>query len=194
MVNYRLFLAKYNRIKTDRLKLRPINMLDAEDIYEYSSRASNTYYVYPKHRSIDDTEFSIANHFMASPLGKYGIELKEEEKLIGTIDIRIQAEKRSAEIGYILNEDYQRKGLGKEAAEAILVLAFEILELEKITASCQSENKASEALMVSLGMKKESELRNHEIGKHGKWVNQLQYGILHKEYLQQKDFKMVSFN
>lgn len=182
MENYHLYLAKNNVIKTERLKLRPIVMKDAEDIYEYSSSNRNTYYVYPRHHTISDSEFIIANYFMSEPLGKYGIELQKNKKLIGTIDLRIQAKNRSAEIGYIINERYQRKSYGKEAAKAILAFAFEKLKLEKVTANCQSQNKASESLMLSLGMKKEGELRNHEIWKNGNWVNLLQYGILHEEY------------
>lgn len=161
-------------------------MADAEDIYEYSSSAHNSYFVYPRHRSIEDTKFSIANYFMAAPLGKYGIELKEENKLIGTIDLRLEANRSSGEIGYILNENYQRQGYAKEAAQTILSFAFTILELQKVTATCQSQNKASEGLMKALGMKKEGQLRNYEVWKNGEWVDLLQYGMLRQEYFEQE--------
>lgn len=160
-------------------------MADAEDIYEYSSSARNTYFVYPRHRMIEDTKFSIANYFMNQPLGKYGIELKAGQKLIGTIDLRVDAKRRSAEIGYVLNENYQGLGYGTEAAEILLSLAFAVLGLQKVTATCQSSNRASEALMLRLGMKKEGELREYELWKNGEWVNLLQYGILREEYFDQ---------
>lgn len=187
MENYRLYLAKNNVIESKRLTLRPIDMKDAENIFDYSSSANNTYYVYPKHRTIEDTEFSIANYFMANPLGKYGIELKKERKLIGTIDLRIQAKRRSAELGYILNEKYQGKGYATEAVKMILDMAFERLELKKVSATCQSENKDSEALMIRVGMKKEGELRDYELWKDGNWVNLLQYGIIREEYFENLD-------
>lgn len=161
-------------------------MDDAEDIYEYSSSARNTYFVYPRHRTIEDTKFSIANYFMAQPLGKYGIELKSENKLIGTIDLRLQAKRRSGEIGYILNEKYQGQGYGTEAAAAVLSFAFTVLDLQKVTATCQSGNRASEALMLRLGMQKEGVLREYELWKNGEWVDQLQYGILREEYFRQE--------
>lgn len=161
-------------------------MADAEDIYEYSSSAENTYFVYPRHRKLDDTKFAIANYFMAKPLGKYGIELKDEKKLIGTIDLRLQATRMSGEIGYILNEKYQGQGYGREAAQTILSFAFTILELHKVTANCQSQNRPSESLMQAIGMKKEGCLRAHEIWKNGEWVDLLQYGILRKEYFEQE--------
>ena len=161
-------------------------MADAEDIFEYSSSVSNTYYVYPRHRTIDDTKFSIANYFMRTPLGKYGIELKEEQKLIGTIDLRLEPNRRTGEIGYVLNQNYHRQGYGSEAAETLLSFAFDILELQKVTATCQKGNRASEALLLGLGMKKEGELRDYELWKNGEWVNLLQYGILRAEYYDQE--------
>ncbi len=182
MENYRIFLAKYREIETKRLKLRPIDLKDIEDVFDYSSDAKNTYYVYPKHRTRDDTIFSIVNYFMNEPLGKYGIELKEEGRLIGSIDIRIKPTKLSAEIGYILNKDYQGQGYVTEAAHAILDLAFEVLELEKVYATSDTRNTPSEAVMIRLGMKKEGELRHYELWKNGEWIDLLQYSILREEY------------
>lgn len=173
-------------IETKRLILRRITLADAEDMYEYASDADNTYYVFPTHTSLDDTRFSIANYFMADPLGKFGIELKEEQKMIGSIDIRVDAKRQSGEIGYILNKNYQGNGYVTEAAQALMKFAFEVLELEKVTATCNSENNASEAVMIRLGMQKEGELRNHEIWKNGEWINLLQYGILREEYFENK--------
>lgn len=173
-------------IETKRLRLRPVTLADAADMFEYASDADNTYFVFPQHTTIDDTRFSIANYFMNEPLGKFGIELKDEGKLIGTIDIRVDARKQSAEIGYALNARYQRKGFATEAAFAVMKFGFETLELEKVHATCNKENIASEAVMKKLGMQKEGELRHHELWKNGEWINLLQYGILRHEYFENK--------
>lgn len=183
MENYRIFLAEHRKLETNRLRLRPIDLKDTEDMFEYSSDVENTYYIYPAHLTLADTRFSIANYFMSEPLGKYGIELKEEGKLIGTIDLRIKPVQQSAEIGYVLNPAYQGKGYATEAAQAILAFAFDVLELEKVSATCNSENVESESLMLRLGMKKEGELRHHQVWKAGEWINLLQYAILREEYL-----------
>lgn len=186
MENYRIYLAEYRKLETNRLSLRPIDLKDTEDMFEYSSDVENTYYIYPTHLTPKDTKFSIANYFMSEPLGKYGVELKEQGKLIGTIDLRIKPVQLSAEIGYVLSPSYQGKGYATEAAQAILDFAFEVLELEKVTATCNSENIESEALMLRLGMKKEGELRHHQIWKGGEWINLLQYGILRDEYISKR--------
>lgn len=182
MENYRIFLAEHRTLETDRLILRPIDLEDTEDMFVFSSNVENTYYIYPTHLTLDDTRFSIANYFMSEPLGKYGIELKEAGKLIGTIDLRIKPAQLSAEIGYVLSHDYQGKGYATEAAQAILDFAFRVLELEKVSATCNSENVESEALMLRLGMKKEGELRRYQVWKTGEWINLLHYGILRAEY------------
>lgn len=182
MDNIKLFLAVNEIIETDRLKLRPVTLEDAEDMYEYASDDENTYYVFNTHGSIDDTRFSIANYFIAEPLGKFGIELKEEKKLIGTCDLRVDPKRFSAEIGYALNNKYANNGYTTEAAQRMIKLAFETLELEKVWATCDKTNKASEAVMKKLGMQKEGEFRHHERWKKGEWMDLLQYAILRDEY------------
>ncbi len=186
MDNLILFLAVNQRLETERLRLRPVKLEDAEDMFEYASVEDNTYFVFPAHESIEDTQHAIANYFIASPLGKFGIELKTEEKFIGTIDIRVDMKKSKAEIGYILNQTYSKKGYATEAAAAMVEFAFETLELEKVTASCDARNTASEAVMKRLGMKKEGVSRHHEIWKNGEWVDMLFYGLLREEYFELK--------
>lgn len=184
MDNLTLFLAVNARLETERLFLRPVRLEDAEDMFEYASKEDNTYYVFPRHTTIDDTRYSIANYFMANPLGKFGIVLKENKKLIGTADIRVDMKKSRAEIGYVLNQTYSKRGYATEAASTLVKFVFETLELEKITATCDARNTASEALMKRLGMTKEGHSRKHEIWKNGEWVDMLYYGLLKEEYKQ----------
>lgn len=185
MDNLNLFLAVNARLETERLLLRPVTLEDAEDMFEYGSKEDNTYFVFPRHTTIDDTLHSIANYFMASPLGKFGIELKENKKLIGTADIRVDMKKSRAELGYVLNQEYTKQGYATEAAARLVEFAFETLELQKVTATCDARNVSSKAVMKRLGMKEEGHSRNHELWKNGEWMDMLYYGILKEEY---KDF------
>ena len=184
MQNYNLYLARNQKIETERLILRPITLADAEDLYEYASNKDTTYFVtFNPYDSIDDAYFSIANFFMANPLGKYAIELKEEHKMIGTIDLfNINPEKQSAEMGYILNPKYHRKGYMTEAGKALLDLGFNTLELEKIYAMCDSRNDASSGVMKKLGMTQEATRSHHSLDKEGNWMDMLEFAILKEEY------------
>lgn len=184
MDNLKLFLAVNERLETERLVLRPVKLADAEDMYEYASDKETTYYVFETHQSLDDTRHSIATYFLANPLGKFGLELKKEQKLIGTMDIRVDMKKSKGEIGYVLNGKYMKKGYATEAAKALLKFAFETLELEKVTATCDARNTASEAVMKRLGMQKEGHSRHHELWKNGEWIDMLYYGLLKEEYFE----------
>ena len=185
MDNYKLLLAQNRVIETERLLLRPVTLEDAEDLYEYASDEENVYFVFEQYQSLEDAPFSIANFFMDQPLGKFGIELKENNKFIGTIDLfNISPQKMSVEMGYILNSKYHQKGYMTEAGRALLALGFEKMELEKIYALCDSRNRASAGVMKKLGMKQEAHRRHHSLSKDGEWIDMLEYAILKDEYFE----------
>lgn len=175
-------LAKYAKIETQRLLLRPVTLKDANDMFEYASDEKTTYYVFDPHRSLEETEDSIANYFMNEPLGKYGIELKETGKMIGTIDLRLKEEKYKAELGYTMNKEYHGNGYMTEAGKALLHLGFNILELERISAIHDERNNASGRVMQRLGMTKEGISRHVGKWKKGEFFNDIHYSILKSEY------------
>ena len=106
---------------------------------------------------LKSTKNSIANYFMSAPLGKYGIELKENQQFIGTIDLRVQENEDNAEIGYALNKNYWGRGFVPEASQALIKLGFEELNLVRIFAYHDAENPKSGRVMEKLGMRKKKE-------------------------------------
>ena len=185
-MNNQFALASNRRIDCERLILRPIRLEDAEDMYEYASDEETVRYVFDKHQSLEHTKNSIAEYFMKAPIGKFAIEHKKLGKMIGTIDIRVFFEHKTAEIGYTLNKDFWGQGYMTEAANALLQLAFETLELEKVYAIHDVENPASGKVMLRLGMQKEGVLCRHRIHK-GKSIDTAIYGILREEYFRNKE-------
>ena len=182
MENYKVTLAKNTRLETERLILRPVTLDDAEDMYEYASDEETTYYVFERHKSLSETEKSIVLYFLESPLGKFGIELKDENKMIGTIDLRRKKETSRGIIGYTLNKKYHGKGYMTEAGQAVLKLGFEVLGLDCIAALHDERNAASGKVMQRLGMQKEGVLRHVEKWKKGEYFNDVYYSILKEEY------------
>jgi ribosomal-protein-alanine N-acetyltransferase len=178
-------LAKHLELETERLLLRPITLADAKDMYEYASDEDTTYFVFDKHDSLEDTERSIANYFMASPLGKYGIEIKETGKFIGTIDLRIKEKELKAVLGYTMNKHYHGNGYMTEAGKALLDLSFSVLGLERVQALHDERNQASGRVMQRLGMKQEGISRHVAKWKKGEWFNDVHYAILRSEYFEQ---------
>lgn len=167
-------LAKNRILETDRLMLRPITLDDAEDLFEYASDPENTKHTFPTHKSIEETEWVISNLFMSSPLGNFAIELKENGKMIGTCDLRVNESEKSAELAYAINKKYWGNGYAPEAAKKLLELAFQDLKIERLWAKFSSKNPASGRVMEKIGMEKEGILR-HTKNLCGDFVDQVIY-------------------
>ncbi|GBD59398.1 putative acetyltransferase [Tetragenococcus halophilus subsp. halophilus] len=150
--NKNYILANNTKLETMRLLLRPMTLLDTEDMYEYSSDRQTTQFVFETHQTLADTKEAIAEYFMVHPLGKYGIELKETQKLIGTIDLRVNMESAVAELGYVINKNYWGRGYTAEACDRLLVLGFEELDLIRIKAKYDQRNINSGRVMEKTGM------------------------------------------
>ncbi len=183
MANLELIYAKQRVLFTERLKLRPVTLNDAADMYEYAASREHMFYVFDEHHTIEETEENILAYFLKDPVGKYGIELMETGKMIGTIDLRIKPKNFQAELGYVMNPAYSGKGYMTEAGQALLKLGFEILGLERVYAIRDERNEASGAVMKRLGMQQEGVLRHVNIDKDGEFVNDVYASILKADYL-----------
>ena len=112
--------ASLPELETDRLRLRRISMRDAEDMYAYASNDEVAQYVtWETHRSIEDSKRFIQYilaQYAKHDIAPWGIELKENRRLIGTVDfVWWRPEHQSAEIGYVLARelgpgDHDRSG------------------------------------------------------------------------------------
>ncbi len=95
---------------------------------------------------------AIANNYMKNPLGKWAIELKAEHKLIGDIHfVKISEKNQSAEIGYVLNQNYWNQGLLTEALKVLTEFSFEQFALKKLELLIDKENPASKKVALKSG-------------------------------------------
>lgn len=181
VINRNLIFAENQYLETERLKLRPVTLNDIHDMYEYASDEETVTYIFPIHQSLHDTRESIADYFMSAPFGKYGIELKETGKLIGTIDLRVEDQHNIAEIGYALNKAFWGQGYVPEAANELLRLGFEELQLMRIFATHDIDNPKSGRVMEKIGMKIEGKVPNARMWK-GKIVTDILRGTTQEEW------------
>ena len=146
-------LAQYPSIEAEHLLLRPVTLDDAEAMFEYASDRENTRYTFPTNQSLEETKNNIAQFYLANPLGRWGIELKDNGKFIGTIDLhKIDPFLKKSAIGYIINKKYWNQGLATEANRAVIELAFEKIGMNKLTALHDKDNPASGKVMEKSGM------------------------------------------
>jgi len=72
---------------------------------------------------------------------------------------RIKPEHHRAEVGYMIEQEFQGKGYGKEAVKAIIEYAFKEMKIHSIEADIDKDNIASEQLLKSLGFRKEGHFK-----------------------------------
>ena len=140
-------------IQTERLILRDASVSDAEDMFEYAKLEEVTKHLsWKPHQIVKDSEKILdALSKEAKEKDSYvlkAIVLKENNKMIGTIDARIFGEgQKDAEFGYCLNPKYWNKGYMSEALKAFMEALHKECNIENIFGSFERENIASKRVM-----------------------------------------------
>lgn len=150
---------------TERLLLRPMHPLDAEDMFDYARRPEVTrYLLWSEHENISFTRDYlnyIGRRYALGDFYDWAVVERESQRMIGTCGFtKIDTANNSAEIGYVLNPDFHRRGFGSEAVREILKFGFEELSLNRIEARFMQGNEASLSLMKSVGMTFEGYMRD----------------------------------
>ena len=173
-------------LETPRLRLRKLNMRDAQDIFDYSQDPQVARFVlWEAQTSLSDARSYIRYMLRKYRLGEpasWGIEWKETQKIIGTIGFMwIQRDNAAAEVGYSLSRAYWNRGIMTEALREILRYGFRSMNLNRIEAQHETENPASGAVMRKCGMQREGTLRQRLLNK-GRFVDVDLYAILRRDF------------
>lgn len=175
----------FHPMETQRLKLRPLVMSDAEAMFAYTSvPASFQYLRRNAHVSVEeDREFvrDILEGYRLHLEFVWGICPQGTDGPIGTcrlFDLR-PAEGR-CEVSYLIHPAYQRRGIASEAVGGLIRYAFEELDFQKVFARCAAANTGSERVMRKCGMTMEKKLP-HCAELHGVWHDFLVYSIKRSE-------------
>ena len=110
------------------------------------------------------------------------VALRETETLIGDCAFKVHADDiRHATIGGTLARKYHRQGYGFEGMTCLLHCLFENLNLHRVVADTDPENKASWVLMERLGLRREGHLKK-SLWFKGRWADEYLYAILRDEW------------
>lgn len=155
-------------LETDRLILREIREDDAEDLFEnFSNDLVMKHYGSESMTLLEEAVgliHSFKTNFIENKGIRWGIQLRGEDRLIGTVGFHAYSSKnRRAEIGYELHPDYWGKGYAQESVSRALEFGFIEMELKRIGAVVFLENRQSNELLVKLGFHKEGVLRSYMI-------------------------------
>ncbi len=175
-------------IETARLVLRPFRPDDLDDVYAYLSRPEVVRHLYWEVHDRAQVREYLEGKLEATAFEEEGdgivlaVVWREVGRLVGQVTLKwLSREHRQGEVGFILNPDYQGRGLATEAAEVLLGLGFDGLGLHRIAGRCDARNRASAGVMERLGMRQEAHFVHSELLK-GEWGDELVYAMLDQEW------------
>lgn len=167
-------------LETDRLLLRKISMDDAEDIFLLRTNEAAMKYIHkPKLNSIDDAK-EIIKKMNEPDRIQWGITLKNENKIIGTIGYhRIEKDHYRAEIGYMLHPHYWNTGLMSEAITKVTDFGFNKMKLHSIEAIINPGNTISRTILQKFNFIKEAYFKENFFFE-GKFFDSEVYSLVKK--------------
>ncbi|AUD64496.1 hypothetical protein BK011_01945 [Tenericutes bacterium MZ-XQ] len=139
---------------TKRLVLRDLRLTDLKAFYNYAKKPNiGPMAGWPPHKDIDQSR-KILNMMIAEQ-EVWGITLKDDDSLIGTIGLHVRnlenALEDIREIGYVIDDTYWGKGLMVEAVKKVLAYGFVGLELKEITVGHSTQNTQSKRVIEKSG-------------------------------------------
>jgi RimJ/RimL family protein N-acetyltransferase len=141
---------------------------------------------FPPVQSVED-EVNYLNGFYKERLilddipSGYVITLKGENRVIGSVDFNKRHAGDILKMGYVLDPDYWGKGIVPEAAQALIEIAFTLLDLYKIEFKCYDYNLKSQAVAEELEFIEEGRRRGLK-DTQDKRCSELMYGLLRSEW------------
>lgn len=153
---YKIF-SEMPTFTTEHLRLRPMHVTDAQDMFDYARRQSVTsFLLWEPHPNLSYTRDYlryIESRYALGDFYDWAIIDLESERMIGTCGFaKINTDHDSAEIGYVLNPDFWGRGYAVEAAERVIEFGFSALGLHRIEARFMKGNERSLRVMEKLGM------------------------------------------
>ncbi|MFJ7700664.1 GNAT family N-acetyltransferase [Lysinibacillus fusiformis] len=176
----------FPKLETERFILRKGTVDDCNDLFElYANENVVKYLPLNLFESVEDAmvEINWYEKIFKEQIGlRWVIEEAKTKKVIGTCGyLNYEKEHNRIEIGYDLKPAYWGQGIMQKTLGKIIHFAFTSMEINKIEAKVEPENKASIRLLGKLNFCQEGVLRQHEFEK-GKYVDLVLFSILRSEY------------
>jgi RimJ/RimL family protein N-acetyltransferase len=181
----------FTTIETDRLILRHFQERDLGAFVAYRNDPEVARYQSWESISEPRAQAFIAEMARQQPgiPGQWfqiAVELKANGQLIGDCGLLVLLQDpRQAQLGITLSSAWQGQGLATEAAMAVVDYAFIELDLHRVVAVVDCENRASAALMERLGLRREGHFLKNTWFK-GRWADEYLYAALQAEWLEKR--------
>lgn len=166
------FFQEVPRLKTPRLVLRPFCREDMEGYLEWMGNPA-VYRFLGGGVRLPEGEKQISS-WLKNVNGRllrsktvltWCVAHKEENRLVGRVDLGGFVKKSMAEISYYFSADDWGKGFAGEAVKEVARFGFEELGLHRIQALVLPENKASLRVLEKNGFRREGLLKKYPFGR-----------------------------
>lgn len=152
-------------IVTKRLRLRFPVLADADAVFAYASDPETTRYMdWTRHTEIA-TVVDVLRGFLDRLADRseisWVITIPPDDRAVGMVSSRVDG--HAADLGYILHRDRWRRGLGSEAATAVVDWLTALPAVRRVWATCDYENIGSARVLEKTGMVREGRLRRYAI-------------------------------
>ncbi|HSM05450.1 MAG TPA: GNAT family N-acetyltransferase [Longimicrobiales bacterium] len=171
-------------IRTNRLRLRPYELGDVDDVFAYARDPEWSRYLrmLPRPYELDDAERFVARQILVDRTVHPVWAIVLDDAVVGGINLRFRFEHGLAEMGYALARAHWNRGLCSEAARAVVDAAFAAHhDLNRIQARADARNGASQRVMEKIGMTREGVLRMSRI-EGGEVMDEAWFAILRPEW------------
>lgn len=156
--------ARLPTLVAPRVQLRWMENRDLDDLYAvYSDPEVVRYWSHTAWPHRDEASIyleAIENGFQAGNLFQWGIALRGDDRVIGTVTLyAIDHTQGRAEVGFALARDHWGRRYAQEALTVLFDHAFDALALRRIEADVDPRNLPSLRTLENLGFRREGYLR-----------------------------------
>lgn len=169
-------------LESERLILRPIQLEDAEAMFAYASDPEVLKYLWwEPHVSVEQSRESIAERFLTRVdhgiPEAYAIVVKDEMRMIGTIDVHTVHFGDVGVLGYVIHKAYWGQGIVSEALQMILPVLYHHCGFYRIEINHCADNVGSGKVIEKAGFIPEGRFRRRKIERDGHRADYLYYGL-----------------
>ena len=166
-------------LHTQRLLLRPFQAGDVEDALAYRNDQEFARFLphIPQPFTKRDVEAFVARN-MSEPWEQFPtFAVVLEAKVIGTVNLHVDAQTRTAMLGYALGRAWWGQGIATEAARATIAWGIVTFGLVRIWASTDLRHVRSQRVLGKLGMQREALRVGDHAGRDGVPCDEIVYGL-----------------
>jgi [ribosomal protein S5]-alanine N-acetyltransferase len=150
--------------ETSRLRLRPVAGSDAPAFFEiHADPEAMRYWSSPPWTEPEHAASVIASdraELVAGRSIRFAVVELASDAMIGCCSVhRIDRNQARCEVGYILRRSHWGRGLMREAMDAVVTFAFDVLSLRRLEADIDPRNAPSARMLDRLGFRLEASMR-----------------------------------